>query len=167
MRQGGKPHRFMIFGESVIVSPAEADGGKSRAGLAGLVRGALPSPIRVNGARRPSLPGYRRAHNRAVWDFGHAPRRGTVMIRWNSDATRAPLGVRLLLIATPEGTNEADLESDIVVGHRHDEGFVRTRLEHPSDGSFRPTLQVAWWAEIPDLPDGVELRELGQEDFKG
>jgi hypothetical protein len=30
-------HRFMIFGESVIVSPAKADGGKSRAGLAGLV----------------------------------------------------------------------------------------------------------------------------------
>jgi hypothetical protein len=39
MRQGGKPHRFMIFGESVISEPALA-GGKSRAGLPGLVRGA-------------------------------------------------------------------------------------------------------------------------------
>jgi hypothetical protein len=26
------------------------------------------------------------------------------MIRWNPDATRAPLGVRLLLIAKPQGT---------------------------------------------------------------
>jgi hypothetical protein len=41
MRQGGKPHGFVIFGESVIVSPAMADGGKSRAGLGRLVRGAL------------------------------------------------------------------------------------------------------------------------------
>jgi hypothetical protein len=86
------------------------------------------------------------------------------MIRWNPDATRAPLGVRLLLIAKPHGTSEAN--PDIVVGHRHHEGFVRTRI-HPSDGNFRLTLQVAWWAEIPNLPERVELRELIELDWKG
>jgi hypothetical protein len=88
------------------------------------------------------------------------------MIKWNLDPTRAPHGVRLLLIATPEGTSEASLDPDIVVGHRHDEGFVRTRLQHPSDNDFRPALQVEWWAEIPNLPDGVELRELTENDWK-
>ncbi len=89
------------------------------------------------------------------------------MIKWNLDPTRAPHGVRLLLIATPEGTSEASLDQDIVVGHRHDEGFVRARLQHPSDSDFRPTLQVEWWAEIPNLPDEVELRELTEVDWKG
>jgi hypothetical protein len=47
----GKPHRFMIFGESVISEPALA-GGKSRAGLPGLVRGAPILPILRNCASR-------------------------------------------------------------------------------------------------------------------
>jgi hypothetical protein len=89
------------------------------------------------------------------------------MIKWNLDPMLAPRGVRLLLIAIPERTSEASPELDIVVGHRLDEGFVRARLQHPCDGNFRPILQVEWWAEIPNLPDGVELRELTEVDWKG
>jgi hypothetical protein len=48
----------MIFGKSVIVSPARAGGGKSRAGLAGLVRGALPSPIRLTAQEASEGPAF-------------------------------------------------------------------------------------------------------------
>jgi hypothetical protein len=80
-------------------------------------------------------------------------------------------GKRLLLIATQMGVNldaAADNRPDVYVGHFSyaNDSFVPIRVQGMSPNNPRPALKVKYWVEI-DLPEGVELRELGIEDIRG
>jgi hypothetical protein len=55
------------------------------------------------------------------------------------------------LIGTPLGMPEADQKADIVLGHWH-------------EGT---SLKVLRWAEVPSIPEGIELRPLSDSDLKG
>jgi hypothetical protein len=88
-------------------------------------------------------------------------------IIWHKAAGESgiPTGRRLLLIATPMGTNEVDLLPDIVVGHSHGNGdFVPVEVSHHTN-AVRPQLNVMFWAELPELPDLEGLRPLGIRDL--
>jgi hypothetical protein len=86
-------------------------------------------------------------------------------IDWNKHVGNAPKDRRLLLIGKPSDSLGAP---DIVVGHWHEarEAFVAVEIPSERQG-VRPEIIVSCWAEIPDLPVGVELRVLGREDMKG
>jgi hypothetical protein len=89
-----------------------------------------------------------------------------IMIKWNPGESGAPKDRRLLLIATPKGIPE-ELEPDIFVGHwSGNDEFVPIEPQYPRLPK-RPDLKVLWWAEIPDLPEGVDLRALTLQDLKG
>jgi hypothetical protein len=88
--------------------------------------------------------------------------------QWNPGENGAPKDRRLLLIATPRKIPEPNLKADLVVGHWNESvwAFVPLEIPYPR-GPTRPELNVEWWAEIPALPLGVELRDLTLEDVKG
>jgi len=88
------------------------------------------------------------------------------MIKWTRGSRGAPKDRRLLLIACPEMGKTVC--PDIVVGHWHEarEEFVVAELPCPG-GRFRPELRVEWWAEIPSLPEVVDLRTLTDDDLWG
>jgi hypothetical protein len=74
-----------------------------------------------------------------------------------------PTNRRLLLIAKPLGAPGLDL----VIGHWHAARDVYVAVEPPYErGGVRPALQVQWWAEIPECPNGVEIRKLAPEDMR-
>jgi hypothetical protein len=86
------------------------------------------------------------------------------MIEWHEGEDTAPRDRRLLLIAVPE---PGGTDPDIVIGHWHEAREVFVQVEPPCErGGARSTLNVKWWAEIPDLPHGVELRKMVVEDWK-
>jgi hypothetical protein len=91
------------------------------------------------------------------------------MIKWNKGEAGAPRDRRLLLIGTPLGMPVADQEPDLVIGHWHEGnwGYVAVRPPYDENALPRPSLKILWWAEIPDLPDQVELRALVDRDMKG
>jgi hypothetical protein len=89
------------------------------------------------------------------------------MIKADWQQGEPPKDRRLLLLVTPQGIPAANLEPDIVVGHWHgNDGFVPVEIPY-ARGPTRPTLNVKWWAEIPNPPLGVKLRTLTVEDWKG
>jgi hypothetical protein len=87
-------------------------------------------------------------------------------IAWKEcfDVYALPKDRRLLLIGKPVG----GVELDLVVGHWHEgnEFFVAVEMPSEQQGA-RPEIKVSWWAEIPKLPEGIELRPLALEDMKG
>jgi hypothetical protein len=87
-------------------------------------------------------------------------------IAWNEclDENAVPKDRRLLLIGKPVGGTGPDL----VVGHWHEgnEFFVAAEIPSERQGA-RPEFKVSWWAEMPKLPEGIELRPLALEDMKG
>jgi hypothetical protein len=88
------------------------------------------------------------------------------MVEWHRGDP--PRDRRLLLIATPKNLPMADMKPDIVVGHWHGGNDAFVPVETPyTRGPTRPELNVEWWAEIPERPEGVELRELTREDLLG
>ena len=74
------------------------------------------------------------------------------MIEWHRGDP--PRDRRTLMIVTTNGA------IDIVVGQWHEAPEADISAGPPSE----PLLTVLRWAELSDLPPGVELREL---DFKG
>jgi hypothetical protein len=90
------------------------------------------------------------------------------MIKWNPGESGAPKNRRLLLIATSKNMPQMATAPDIVVGHWSESRWSFVPLEIPyTRGGARPELNVEWWAEIPNLPPGAELRDLALEDLKG
>jgi hypothetical protein len=92
------------------------------------------------------------------------------MIQWFSgDPPDNRRQQRLLLIGTPLGMPVAGQEPDLVVGHWHEGNRAYVPVRPPYDEGLRPrpSLKVLWWAEIPDLPSGTELRPLADGDLKG
>jgi hypothetical protein len=69
-----------------------------------------------------------------------------------------PKDRRLLLLGTPQGIPQANLELDIVVGHWHEANNVFVPVEVPYPRApTRPALNVKWWAEIPNLPERGQI----------
>jgi hypothetical protein len=92
------------------------------------------------------------------------------MIEWFSgEPPIEQRGCRLLLIGIPLGMPIAGAEPDIVIGHWHDGnwGYVPVQIPYDENIRARPSLKILWWAEIPKLPNGLELRELGDRDLSG
>jgi len=59
-------------------------------------------------------------------------------------------------------------KSNLVVGHCHEIRNVFVAVKVPyARGGARPTLQVTWWTDIPQLPESVVLRPLTKEDTRG
>jgi hypothetical protein len=78
---------------------------------------------------------------------------------WNKGDTNIPKDRRLLLIATPKGIPHVNLPLDLVVAEwgPNDE-FIPVVVPYDGLEGTPPELRVHWWAEIPDLPEGVKLR---------
>jgi hypothetical protein len=92
------------------------------------------------------------------------------MVQWFSgDPPENRRHERLLLIGTPLGMPIGNQEPDLVVGHWHEGNWGYVAVRPPYDESLRPrpSLKVLLWAEIPVLPNGVELRPLVDGDLKG
>jgi hypothetical protein len=91
------------------------------------------------------------------------------MVEWHKGEAGAPHDRRLLLIGIPLGMPVADQEPDLVIGHWHDGnwGYVPLQLPYDENARARPSLKILWWSEIPNLPDGAELRALVERDLKG
>jgi hypothetical protein len=86
------------------------------------------------------------------------------MIEWHEGDAGAPRDRRLLLIGSPAAGG-----TEIVIGHWNEAGEVFIPVEPLSErGGVRTALNVKWWAELPNIPLGVELRPLTETwDFKG
>jgi hypothetical protein len=89
------------------------------------------------------------------------------MIKWTRGTENAPKDRRLLLIAAPIDRDQS-AGAEAVVGHWHEarEEFVVADPPHPF-GRCRPELKVEWWAELPTLPEAVNLRTLSEDDLWG
>jgi len=82
-----------------------------------------------------------------------------------------PPGKLFLLIASPLGGNfdvQADNRPAVYVGHYrpNEPRPVPARVWGMSANKSRPDLDVLYWAEI-DLPSGLEIRDLTQDDLFG
>ncbi|HZR88395.1 MAG TPA: hypothetical protein VFB02_16425 [Bradyrhizobium sp.] len=86
------------------------------------------------------------------------------MTDWNEFTSydAIPKDRRLLLITQRTGTADAlDMEiHDVVVGHwnQHLWGFVIAN--EPNETPSGAKLNVRYWAELPELPSPVKLRDL-------
>jgi hypothetical protein len=86
------------------------------------------------------------------------------MIEWHEGEAGAPRDRRLLLIGSPEQGG-----TEIVIGHWNvaREQFIPVEPLSERQGT-RTAIIVKWWAEVPTLPLGVELRPLKEGwDFRG
>jgi len=91
-------------------------------------------------------------------------------IVWNKN--RPPKDQRILMIVAPEPPlpDKPRLLPDIVIGHWHlgREIYVPVTVPSGSNPSgYRTGLEVTYWAEIPDLPPGTNLRPLSLVDTRG
>ena len=92
--------------------------------------------------------------------------RGPVLEWFSGDP---PKDRRILLIGTPLEMPEADQKPDIVLGHWHEGnwGYVAVRPPYDENARPRPSLKVLRWAEIPSIPEDIELRPLSDSDLQG
>jgi hypothetical protein len=85
-------------------------------------------------------------------------------MRWNKGDYGMPKDRRLLVIATPKDVPHVDLPLDLVIAEwgTNDE-FIPVVVPYDGLNGTPPSLRVHWWAEIPALPAGVDLRRLATE----
>jgi hypothetical protein len=91
-------------------------------------------------------------------------------IVWNKN--RPPKDRRILMIVAPEPPlpDKPSLSPDIVIGHWHLGRKIYVPVTVPSGSNpsgYRTGLEVTYWAEIPDLPAGTNLRPLSLVDTRG
>ena len=99
------------------------------------------------------------------------PERTVTKIVWNKN--RPPKDRRVLMIVTlepPLPDKPSNLKLDIVIGHWHEGREIYVPVTFPSGSNtsgYRTGLHVIYWAEIPDLPLGTNLRPLSLVDTRG
>jgi hypothetical protein len=89
-------------------------------------------------------------------------------VKWTRSTQAVPKDRRLLLIVASVAKANVPAQLDLVVGHWHEarEEFVLADVRHPF-GRCRPELKIEWWAELPNLPEEIELRGLSDDDLWG
>lgn len=90
-------------------------------------------------------------------------------IVWRNDIANAPKDQRVLMIATPIVPSQVGHLPEIVVAHWYvgTEQWVIANTFGESRRGARLELNPMYWSELCELPAGVILRPLSDEDFKG
>jgi hypothetical protein len=87
-----------------------------------------------------------------------------MIVKWNKGDNGMPRDRRLLVIATPKDVPHVNLPLDLVITEwGPNEEFISVVMPYDGLNGTPPSLRVHWWAEIPALPDGVNLRPLATE----
>jgi hypothetical protein len=90
-------------------------------------------------------------------------------IVWRDDIANAPMDQRVLMIATPIVPSHLGNLPEMIVTHWYEgtERWVIANVFGESRSGARLELKPIYWVDLCELPGGVNLRPLSDEDFKG
>ena len=90
-------------------------------------------------------------------------------IDWRKDVESAPRDQRVLMIATAIIPSHVGNLPEMVVAHWYEgtERWVVADVWGENRRGARLEFKPIYWAELCQLPEGVTLRPLTTDDFKG